>query len=70
MRIPFLGGDDHLQEEIATHSGILAWKIPQTGAWRAKIPTGLKNQTRLSIQGTRPHTSTHTHTQRSRNLRP
>ena len=70
MRIPLLGGEDHLQEEIATHSGILAWKIPQTGACRAKIPTGLKNQTHLSIQDTRPHTSTRTHTQRSRNLRP
>ena len=59
MRVPFLGGEDPLQEEMATHSGILAWKIPQTGAWRAKIPTGLKNQTHLSVQGTHPHTPTH-----------
>ena len=59
MRVPFLGEEDPLQEEIATHSGILAWKIPQTGAWRARIPTGLKNQTRLSVQGTQPHTPTH-----------
>ena len=30
-----LGGDDPLEEEMATHSSILAWKFPQTGAWRA-----------------------------------
>ena len=23
--------------EMATHSSILAWKIPQTGAWQATI---------------------------------
>ena len=25
-----LGGDDPLEEEMATHSSILAWKFPQT----------------------------------------
>ena len=25
-----LGWEDHLEEEIATHSSILAWKIPGT----------------------------------------
>ena len=25
-----LGGEDPLQKEMATHSSILAWKIPQT----------------------------------------
>ena len=28
--IPSLGGEDPLQEEMATHSSILAWKIPWT----------------------------------------
>ena len=25
-----LGGEDHLEEEMATHSSILAWRIPWT----------------------------------------
>ena len=33
-----LGGEDPLEEGMATHSSILAWRIPWTGAWRA---TGL-----------------------------
>ena len=27
--VPSLGQEDPLEEEMATHSGILAWKIPQ-----------------------------------------
>ena len=31
-----LGGEDPLEEGIATHSSILAWRIPlDRGAWRA-----------------------------------
>ena len=26
--VPFLGGEDPLEEEIAAHSSILAWEIP------------------------------------------
>ena len=29
-QVPSLGQEDPLEEEIATHSGILAWKIPWT----------------------------------------
>ena len=29
-QVPSLGQEDSLEEEIATHSGILAWKIPWT----------------------------------------
>ena len=29
-RVPSLGWEDPLQKEMATHSSILAWKIPQT----------------------------------------
>ena len=29
-RIWFLGGDDHLEKEMAIHSSILAWRIPWT----------------------------------------
>ena len=29
-RIQFLGWEDTLEKEVATHSNILAWKIPET----------------------------------------
>ena len=29
-QVPFLGGDDPLEEEMATHSRILAWTISWT----------------------------------------
>ena len=28
MRVPSLGGEDLLKEEMATHASILAWRIP------------------------------------------
>ena len=30
MRVQSLGWEDPLEKEMATHSSILAWKIPQT----------------------------------------
>ena len=30
MQVQSLGGEDPLKEEMATHSGILAWEIPWT----------------------------------------
>ena len=34
--VQFLGQEDPLEEEMATHSSILAWRIPvDRGAWRA-----------------------------------
>ena len=30
MRVRSLGGEDPLEKEMATHSSILAWKIPWT----------------------------------------
>ena len=30
MLVQSLGGEDPLEEEMATHSSILAWKIPWT----------------------------------------
>ena len=30
VQVPFLGGDDSLEKEMATHSSILAWRIPWT----------------------------------------
>ena len=29
-RVQSLGWEDHLEKEMATHSSILVWKIPQT----------------------------------------
>ena len=30
MQVQSLGQEDSLEEEMATHSSILAWRIPQT----------------------------------------
>ena len=38
MRIRFLGGEDSLEVEMATHSSILAWRIPRT-----EEPGGLRS---------------------------
>ena len=37
--VRFLGGEDPLEEGIATHSSIFAWRIPMDkGAWQATVP--------------------------------
>ena len=37
MLVPSLGREASLGKEMATHSSILAWRIPWTeGAWRAQ----------------------------------
>ena len=41
-----LGWEDPLKEDIATHSSILAWRIPMDrGAWRATVPGVTKSRT-------------------------
>ena len=36
--VPSLGWEDTLEEGMATHSSILAWRIPMDrGAWRATV---------------------------------
>ena len=41
-----LGWDDSLEEDMATHSSILAWKIPMDrGAWWATVHGVAKSQT-------------------------
>ena len=42
-----LGGEDLLEEEMAAHSSILAWRIPWTGAWQAAVHRVTKSQTRI-----------------------
>ena len=44
-----LGGEDPLEEGMATHSSILAWRIPtDRRAWRAAVRGVAKSRTRLS----------------------
>ena len=45
-----LGWEDPMEEEMATHSRILVWRIPRdTGAWQATVHGVAKSWTRLSI---------------------
>ena len=47
--LQFLGQEDSLENEMATHSIILAWRIPMDkGAWQATVYRVANNQTRLS----------------------
>ena len=51
--IPSLGREALLQRGIATHSSILAWKIPMDrGAWWAIVHVVTKSQTRLGLSNT------------------
>ena len=44
-----LGWEDPLEEGMATHSSILAWRIPMDrGAWWATVHGVTKSQTQLS----------------------
>ena len=44
-----LGWEDPLEAGMATHSGILAWRIPMDrGAWRAAVSWVAKSWTKLS----------------------
>ena len=46
--IQSLGQEDTLEQVMATHSSIVAWKIPWRGTWQATVHGIAKNQTRLS----------------------
>ena len=51
IRFQSLGWEDPLEEGMATHSNILAWRIPlDREAWRATIHGVAKNRTQLSDQ--------------------
>ena len=48
MQVPSLVQEDPLEESMATHSSILAWKIPMDrGAWWATVHRITKSQTGL-----------------------
>ena len=47
--VQFLGWEDPLEEGMATHSSILAWRIPMgRGAWQATVLRVAKSWTQLS----------------------
>ena len=42
LQIQFMGGEDPLEKEMATHSSILAWEIPCTEEPGRLMSTGLQ----------------------------
>ena len=51
-RVQYLGWEDPLEEEMATHSHILAWRIPMDReAWQATVHGVTKSRTLLSYIG-------------------
>ena len=54
MRVRFLGWENRLEEDMATHSNILAWRIPMDRGARWATAHGVtQSRTRLSNL---PHT--------------
>ena len=53
-RVQYLGGEDLLEKDMATHSSILAWRIP----WTVE-PDGLQS---IGSDMTEQLADTHTHT--------
>ena len=52
-QVQSLGREDSLGEDMATHSSILAWRIPMdTGAWRATVHGVAKSQEQLKSPNT------------------
>ena len=50
MRVPSLGQEDRLEEGMATHSSVLAWRIPlDRGAWRTMFRGIAKSQTEATV---------------------
>ena len=42
------GSQGPLEKEMSTHSSILAWKIPWTGAWWGYSPRGCRRVTQAT----------------------
>ena len=57
MQVGSLGGEDPFQEEMATYSSVLAWRIPWT-----EEPGGLQSMGSQRVRDVWTHTKTHTHT--------
>ena len=62
MQVQSLGWEDALEEDMATHSSILAWKIPRTEEPGVGYsPWGHKESDTTECEYTHTHTHTHTH---------
>ena len=60
MQVRSLGREDPVEEGMATHSSLLAWRIlMDKGAWRATANGVTKSQTRLSDSAHSTVTSEH-----------
>ena len=46
-RVQSLGREDPLEKEVATHSSVLAWRIPGREAWWAAVYGVAQSRTRL-----------------------
>ena len=53
-QVQFLGGDDPLEEDVTTYSGILAWRIPRT-----EKPGGPQSMGSQELDTTQQLTHTH-----------
>ena len=54
--VQLLGGEDPLEEEMATHSSILAWRIPWTEEPDRLQSIGSQSQTQLKLLTMHYHT--------------
>ena len=65
MQVQFLGQEDALEKEMATHSSILAWKIPWT-----EEPGGLQSMGLQRVRHDRAtkHTGMHSILHKNRNF--
>ena len=55
MQVPSLGQKDPLEEGMATHSSILAWRIPWTQEAGRLQSIGSQSQTQLKLLSTHAH---------------
>ena len=63
MRGRSLGQEDPLEEGMATHSSILAWRIPWTEKPSGLVHKVTKSRTQVKLFNAGTHTHTHTHTE-------
>ena len=65
MQVRSLGWEDPLQEDMATHSSILAWRIPMNRGALGVIVHGNAESDITEQLSPHTHTYTHTHTHMS-----
>ena len=66
-----LGREDALEEGMATHSSVPAWRIPMDGgAWQAAVHGVTESQTRLSDRGAISHQGSNSYAEWDQFVRP